>query len=206
MLVTLDELTAYMDIKFSNRQARAAEYVLEGLQSELEAFLRRPIEVGTFTETHVIPSDFVAMAGSSYMYDWTLDTTGRPPYFSVPAVTVYARNSPVNEVTNIYISTAAGASVSVTEGLDYVVQRYGIDLYRAGPNDSVTFTYSAGLDGPEIKIFRLLILRAASREMQNMHDDVVGIKDLETRNVAPLTTGYTQEELQSVRRYRRVRI
>jgi hypothetical protein len=39
-----------------------------------------------------------------------------------------------------------------------------------------------------------------------MHDDVVGIKDLETRNVAPLTTGFTQEELQSVRRWRRIRI
>jgi hypothetical protein len=42
--------------------------------------------------------------------------------------------------------------------------------------------------------------------MQNMHDDVVGIKDLETRNVAPLVTGFTEQELQSVRRWRRVRI
>lgn len=206
MLVTVDELTAYMDIKFSNRQSRAAGYVLEGLQSELESYLRRPIELGTFTETHVIPADFVAMAGTSYLYDWTLDTTGRPPYYAVPAVTVYARQSPINSVSSIYVTTATGASVGLTSGLDYVVQRYGIDLYRAGANDSVTFTYTAGLDGPEIPIFRLLILRAASREMQNMHDDVVGLKDLETRNVAPLTTGFTPEELQSVRRHRRVRI
>ena len=27
-------------------------------------------------------------------------------------------------------------------------------------------------------IFKLMILRAATREMQNMHDDVVGVKDL----------------------------
>jgi hypothetical protein len=42
--------------------------------------------------------------------------------------------------------------------------------------------------------------------MQNMHDDVVGIKDLETRNVAPLETGFTERELLSVKRWKRVRI
>jgi hypothetical protein len=42
--------------------------------------------------------------------------------------------------------------------------------------------------------------------MQNMHDDVVGIKDLESRNVAPLETGFSERELNSIRRYRRVRV
>ena len=51
-----------------------------------------------------------------------------------------------------------------------------------------------------------LILRAATREMQNMHDDVVGIKDLEPRNVAPMETGFTERELLSVKKYRRVRV
>jgi hypothetical protein len=70
-------------------------------------------------------------------------------------------------------------------------------------------SYTAGLSSnanQSLPVFRLLILRAASREMQNMHDDVVGLKDLETRNVGPLTTGFTEEELQSVRRWRRIRI
>ena len=52
----------------------------------------------------------------------------------------------------------------------------------------------------------VLILRAASREMQNMHDDVVGIKDLNPRNVAPLETGFTERELLALRRWRRRRI
>lgn len=206
MLVSIDELTAYMDIKFSNRQQRAAEYVLTGLQSELESYLRRPIEVTTVAETHVIPPDFVGLPGSSHMYDWTLDTTGNMPYYSYPAVTVYARNSPIISVGSVYVTQGTGASFQITENVDFVVQRYGIDVYRAGPNDRVTMTYTAGLDGESLPVFRLLILRAASREMQNMHDDVVGIKDLETRNVAPLTTGFTPEELQSVRRWRRIRI
>jgi hypothetical protein len=42
--------------------------------------------------------------------------------------------------------------------------------------------------------------------MQNMHDDVVGVKDLNTRNVAPLETGFTERELMSVKRYRRRRV
>jgi hypothetical protein len=55
-------------------------------------------------------------------------------------------------------------------------------------------------------MFKLMILRAATREMQNMHDDVVGVKDLNTRNVAPLETGFSDRELASVRKYRRVRV
>ena len=206
MLVSVDELTAYMDIKFSNRQTRAAGYVLTGLQSELESYLRRPIEVGSFVEDHVIPPDYASFPASSHLYDLTLDTTGNPPGYIRPAVTVYMRNSPIISVSSVILSPAIGASVAATEGTEYVVHRYGLDLYRALPNDKITVAYTAGLDGEALPVFRLLILRAASREMQNMHDDVVGIKDLETRNVGPLVTGFTQEELQSVRRWRRVRI
>jgi hypothetical protein len=42
--------------------------------------------------------------------------------------------------------------------------------------------------------------------MQNMHDDVVGIKDLESRNVAPIETGFSERELLSVKKYRRNRV
>jgi hypothetical protein len=42
--------------------------------------------------------------------------------------------------------------------------------------------------------------------MQNMHDDVVGIKDIQTRNVAPMETGFTERELLSVKKYRRNRV
>jgi hypothetical protein len=39
-----------------------------------------------------------------------------------------------------------------------------------------------------------------------MHDDVVGVKDLNTRNIGPLTTGFLDSELMSVRKYKRVRV
>ena len=102
--------------------------------------------------------------------------------------------------------TPGSAQETLEDGRDYVVRRYGIDVYRTFANDDIEVIYTAGLDGAEIKHFRLMILRAASREMQNMHDDVVGIKDLETRNVGPLVTGFTPEELAGVRRWRRVRV
>jgi hypothetical protein len=62
------------------------------------------------------------------------------------------------------------------------------------------------LAGENIPALKLIILRAASREMQNMHDDVVGLKDLETRNVAPLQTGFLESELMTLKRYRKNRI
>jgi hypothetical protein len=67
-------------------------------------------------------------------------------------------------------------------------------------------TYTAGLDGTNIPVFKLMILRAATREMQNMHDDVVGIKDLESRNVAPMQTGFLETELVALKKFRRNRI
>lgn len=206
MLVTVSQLQKYMDVKFTNIQQDAAEYVLEGLQSELESFLRRPIEIDEYTETHVMDSNYVGIPSSSFFYNESLDTTGNQLLYIQPPATIYLRNSPVISVDSITITNPFGTDMPQTEGYDYIVRRYGVDLFRAYANDTVTVTYTAGLDGPNIKHFRLMILRAATREMQNMHDDVVGVKDLNPRNVAPVATGFTEEELRSVRRYRRFRV
>jgi hypothetical protein len=272
-----------MDISFSLRQQDAAEMVLMGLQSELEAFLRRPIEVDEFVETHVIPSYFQGVPATSFFYDHSLDTTGTTINYIQPSVMISLRNTPVGSVSQVKIknlsetgmllgeaiqrkATVTNAShsaglctytaanhkftvgqfvvvkdcspsgwdvpgkqiVAVTSntftisgddagtfvsggeatatGNDYIVQRYGLEMYRGFPNDVVEVTYTGGLDGENLHLFKLFILRAATREMQNMHDDVVGVKDLNPRNVAPLETGFTEKELLALRRYRRRRI
>ena len=284
MLVSVNDLTTYMDIRFSLRQQDAAEIVLAGLQSELESFLRRPIEVQNFVEEYVIPSDYVGMPTSSFFYNTSLDTTMSPISYSQPPSTIGVRNSPIVKVNSVFIRNLSVSGVYMSEameraavvtavsqvgpkvtytasnnkftigqkvtiksmvpilynvvareitevttntfsvtnmpasigamtvggtaiatGSDYTVRRFGIDLYRGFANDAVTIDYEAGIDGTEIAIFKLLILRAAVREMQNMHDDVVGVKDLTTRNVAPLQTGFMDSELMTVKRYRRVR-
>jgi hypothetical protein len=284
MLVTVQELQTYMDIKFSTRQFDAAEYVLEGLQSELEAFLRRPVQVAEFTEQHVIPSYFQGVPATSFFYDASLDTTGDTMNYIQPSIVLSMRNTPITSVKSVSIKNLAqtpfflaeamqrkatitnavqtGTSVTYTAtntftkgqrvvvqdvspsaynvsaleitavtsnsftvggfpaglaayssgglatatGNDYTVQRYGIELYRGFPNDVVEVVYSGGLDGEAIKMFKLFIMRAATREMQNMHDDTVGVKDLTTRNVAPAETGFTERELLALRRWRRRRI
>jgi hypothetical protein len=208
MLASTTDLERYMDVKFSNRQLYAAEFVLEGLQSELESYLRRPVEVKSFVEDYRVESTNVGIPTSSFFYDTSLGSDQKPQTFLQPPYTVYLRNSPVVSVSSVKVTSPLPNSATETleDGRDYVVRRYGIDVYRSFANDNINVTYTAGLAGDEIKHFKLLLLRAATREMQNMHDDVVGIKDLETRNVAPLTTGFTPEEVASIRRWRRVRV
>jgi hypothetical protein len=208
MLVTIQELERYMDIKFSNRQLYAAEFVLEGLQSELEAHLRRPVEVATFTEVYTVEATNIGLPNTSFFYDYRLDTTENIQSYIQPPYTVYLRNSPVVSVESLVVTPPLpGASdVTLEEGRDFILRRYGVDIYRTFANDTINIVYTAGLDGSQIKMMKLAILRAASREMQNMHDDVVGIKDLETRNTGPVVTGFTPEEIASFRRWRRVRV
>lgn len=206
MLVSVYDLQTYMDISFTNRQQDAAEFVLEGLESELEAFLDRPVSVQEFTEEHVIEGIHTSIPTSSFFYNYSLDTTNNTLSYLQPPVTVYLRNTPVADVSSITIQSPTGSPLVQVAERDYVVRRFGIDLYRAYANDLVTVTYTGGLDGASIKAFKILILRAATREMQNMHDDTVGIKDLESRNVAPLETGFSDRELASIKKYKRRRV
>lgn len=283
MLVSIADLKTYMDISLTARQEDACEMILMGLQSEMEAYLGRPVEQDEFTEQHVIPSYFQGVPATSFFYDKSLDTTNDTMNYIQPSQVISLRNSPVASVKSVSIRNLAsgvvylgealhreavitGASVSgdfvtfaatndftigqwvdvkdmtpsslnvsfaqitaVTPnsftvkkpgtvgiysvggtakatGNDYTVQRYGLELYRGFPNDVVTVTYTGGLEGGQVKMLKLMILRAATREMQNMHDDTVGMKDLTTRNVAPMETGFLEKELEAIKAYRRRRI
>ncbi len=289
MLVTLANLTTYMDISLSLRQQDAAEMILQGLQSELETFLGRPVEVTEFVEeTHILESNHVNVPMGSYFYNQGLglgdsDPNGIITYASPPS-TIYLRRTPIVSVSKVEMDgptmnnkilgeavkrnatiTAAtvssgtatytannhgftlGQYVTVTSaspitfnisakvitavatntfsvansgvtgnytsggkaeanGNEYTVRRYGIDVYTGFASDIIRVTYRGGLDGENIKMFKLMILRAATREMQNMHDDVVGIKDLNPRNVAVTETGFLETELMQLKKYSRRRI
>jgi hypothetical protein len=214
MLVTVNDLTTYMDVKFSLRQQDAAEMVLAGLQGELEAYLRRPVEVETFTEEYRLPSTqhgvpmgtFLSIDNSYYNDSFTTTNPVDNMIYAEPPHMIYLRNSPVTNVATVTVQPVHGNLRTLTVNDDYVVHRYGIEYFYGYENDLVTVTYTAGIDGSNIPLFKIMILRAASREMQNMHDDVVGVKDLNPRNVGPLVTGFLDSELLSVRKYRRNRI
>jgi len=289
MLVTLSDLTTYMDITLSLRQQDAAEMILQGLQSEMETYLGRPVEVATFVEeSHILEGNRVDVPMGSYFYNQGLGLGYSNPNgiitYAAPPSTIYMRNTPIVSVSKVEIDgptlnnkilgeavkrtatitaatvasgtatyTAAnhgftlGQTVTITgaspityninakiitavatntfsidnsgvtgtytsggaataNGSDYTVRRYGLDVYIGYANDIVRVTYKGGLDGSNIKMFKLMILRAATREMQNMHDDVVGVKDLNPRNVAVTETGFLESELMQLKKYARRRI
>ncbi len=210
-LITVSNVETYMDISFTNTQKDAVEMVIEGLQSELEAYLRRPVEQATFTETYRVPETGRGVVNQQYYYNYPTNpetTLTSPGIIYAPTYTLYLENSPVVSVTSVSIKTASASATATTQEAerDYVTRKYGIDLFNAYANDRVTVTYVAGLNGGGIKSFQSLMLRATAREVQNMYDDTVGLKDLTTRNIAPLETGFTERELASIKRYRRVRV
>lgn len=213
MIVSVNDVKTYMDIKLSARQEDAAEMILAGLQSELEAFLRRPIEVEEFTEEIRLDSGhlgvpmgtFLTANDNTYNSSFTTSPRNDMTTWATPPPAVYFKNTPIVSISEVKVKPLFGAEKVLQEEVDYITRKYGIDYYYGWSDDLITVTYTAGLDGASIPVFKLLILRAASREMQNMHDDVVGVKDLNTRNVGPVVTGFLDSELASVRKYRRVR-
>lgn len=208
-LVTVGELKKYMDITFTENQEDAAEMILEGLQMEMEAFLRRPVEVMTWRETHIVPRHYMPTVIDPGFYDQgTVDTTGALVTSSMLETYIYSvDNSPIDSVQEIVVTPPRGTAVTLQEGKDFVVRKYGIEFYnRIAADYRIDITYKGGLDGVDIPYFKLVILRAASREVQNLHDDTVSLVELDPRNVAPVETGFSESELQRLRRWRRVRV
>lgn len=213
MLVSVPDLVTYMDISLSLRQQDAAELVLAGLQGELEAYLRRPVEPTEFVEQISLDSGNTGVPMSSFLtndqpYDDSFYTGSRvnTTQFAMPPESIYLKNTPIVEISQVTVKPLHGNVRTLVNEVDYVKKPWGLDYFFGYANDLITVTYTAGLDGESIPFFKLLILRAATREMQNMHDDVVGVKDLNPRGVAPAVTGFLDSELSSVRKYRRVRV
>lgn len=214
MIVSVNDIKTYMDIKLSARQEDAATMILAGLQGELEAFLKRPIEVSEYTEEHRLDSGhtgvpmgtFLTANDNTYNTSFTTSPRNDMTTWATPPPAIYFRNTPIVSISEVKVKPLFSDEKILQEETDYVRRNYGIDYYYGYSDDLLTVTYTAGLDGESIPVFKLLILRAASREMQNMHDDVVGVKDLNTRNTGPVITGFLDTELASVRKYRRVRV
>lgn len=209
-LASVADLKKYMDITFSNTQEEAATMILSGLEADLEHYIGRPVTAASFSETYVAEANYTGSSAYSFFYDYNIDRTlttvtdvTKPPYV------LYTRQTPIVSVASVTVQGQTDSSATTqTVGNDYVVRRYGIDMFRVNDNDKIVINYTAGLDAStdNTSALKLVILRAASREVQNLHDDVVGMKDLTTRNVAPVATGFTVEELNSVKRWRRVRV
>lgn len=134
-------------------------------------------------------------------------TGSNPTTYNINAKIITAVSANTFSVDNSGVTGAYVSGGSATaNGSEYTVRRYGLDIYTGFANDIIKVTYRGGLDGDNIKMFKLMILRAATREMQNMHDDVVGVKDLNPRGVATVETGFLETELMQLKKYSRRRI
>jgi hypothetical protein len=203
MLASVAELAAYMDRTLTNRQEDNAALVLAGVQAEVEAELNRPVEVREFTEDYVVEDTYTPIWSSSYFYDRTLDRADGLSRYVMPPYMLSLRNSPVVAVSEVVLTpmnNPAGA-FTLVDGTHYVVRRWGLDVFACGRNDLLTVTYEAGLaDNAAVK---QVILRAAAREMQNMTDDVLGLKDFQNRGATVAEVGLTDADRKTLRRFKR---
>jgi hypothetical protein len=208
MLVTVSELADYMDQRFTNRQADSAEVTLAGIQSEIEVFIRRPIESDEFVEIYHVPEDYLVISAESYFYDRSMDRTYNglnnlvaPPY------QLHLRQTPVTAVSQVRKKGRVETSFTpLAVNTTWKHTRWGLELFNVLPFDTLEVTYTAGLDGPTIPYLRQVILRAAAREMQNMVDDVVGLKDLNARQITIKEIGLTESEKMMLKRLKRKQI
>ena len=143
-LVTVSDLKKYMDITLSNTQTDAAQFILDGLEADLEHYIGRPVTAASFSESHVAPANYSGSSQYSFFYDYNLDRTGtavadvtKPPYV------LYTRRSPVVSVASLTVQGQSDSSATTqTVGSDYVVRRYGVDMFTVQDNDIIAVSYT----------------------------------------------------------------
>lgn len=180
MIVSTSDLIDYMSgINLNAPQETAAEFVLAGIQADLERYLNRPLEPRTITETVRV------------------DTDGRLHTTVSPIISVDSTSGLMIQAGSLYVGSSVGST--------FTLGTFGMEEYR-------TVTYVAGIDArtdPQYADVRLSIMRVASREMTNRHDDTLSVKGLETDNVGEPTgpqngvQGWTYDELRMHDRLRK---
>jgi hypothetical protein len=202
VIVSVAELADYMDRTLTNRQEDNAALVIAGVQAEVEAELNRPVEVRQFNEDYYVDDTYTPIWASSYFYDRTLDRADSMARFVMPPFMLSFRNAPVVSVDSVVIFPVGDATGhTLVDGTHYAVRRWGLDIWACGRNDRLNVTYTAGL--ADNAIVKLVVLRAAAREMQNMTDDVLGLKDFQNRAATVAEIGLTDADRKTLRRFKR---
>lgn len=183
-IVSVPEFQNYMSgFRMTDVQGMAAQAVLDGVQSELEVYLNRNVQMRRVQET--LP----------------IQTNG----------TVHVSNSPIVELYGVYSSNMVSGAPSTTpmilgvgawrSGSNYI--RVGYYGYGGG---YVSVDYKGGMNGDKIPGLKLAIMRVAAREFAHNHDDGMTAQNTELRPPAdptPTPKGWTTDELARFDRYRR---
>lgn len=174
-IVAPQDLVDYMSgIRLPAAATAALPGILDGLQGDIEAFLRYPIEPN---QTAITETVGITAAG----------------YF---ATSVW----PIASVTTITDSTGAAFT-------NYTFDASGdLSAIGQGPWDpsGYTITYVPGLPARPMAIAKSRILRAAAREVANMHDDSrIPSGDPNGRKSADQPIGFQKGELKALSRWKR---
>jgi hypothetical protein len=165
-LASVEDLVAYMsNIQLEAEQYQAAELVLDGVEAEVEAFIGRPLVSGPQAETAYMSDNgtgFVRLAGT--------------PVISVESVSILGQ-------------TLNTSSYQIGPGGIFLIMPYintpALFITSYGPSGitapadptgvPIIVNYTGGLPAAAARQLRLEILRIAANEMQNRHDDVLGV-------------------------------
>lgn len=174
MIVTVEELVDYMsNVSLSADQRQAAEVVLEGVQAEVETYLNRSCEPGEYIET---------LAPDADGYLWPSQT---------PVTEIVSVNQlPPSPLPVGYVPVAVWHDFA--EGQIYV-----------GPGTSLELRYKAGLPSHAYRFLKLEVLRITAREMENRHDDTLGVTDLTARAPTPRPVALQDDDRVRLNRWRR---
>lgn len=195
MIVTRVELSDYMSGFTLNPvygQDDAADMVIAGVQTDLERYLNRSLEPQTVTER--VPVDRESGVVKTTRTPILSIPTGAPYYFYGDRIFVAGNYTTMDVslyVLGHHISEQEWMTVTYTAGYD------ARSVLAGGPGD------------PSFADVRLAVLRVASREMTNRHDDTLSVKGLDTRNEGEPTgpqngvQGWTYDELRMHDRLRK---
>lgn len=193
-LVTVEELIEYMsDIRLTPNQRVAAQYVIDGVQQELENYLNRPLEPVLVREAGVSDYDGIVYASVTPVHEVRSiePLTGTPTTYETVIEPIDVDE--FDRIMDRLPSTSIGPT-AVAGG-----------IYAGQIGRWFVITYVGGYKGYVDAALKLDIMRVAAREMTDNHDDVLSIKTdfAQEPNVPPVILGWTPDELKKWDRQRR---
>lgn len=180
-ILTPQDLEIYMGKTFTNAQEDAAQSILSSLESELEYYLNRPLGAQMYTdEKHkLVPNQRQ----------------------------IFLRHAPVQSVTEFYVGMPGDEVEQDIE--DFDLFPWGIDNVRiAGTGNQALVTYTAGMTAADTVALERILYSASAREMGKFLIDAQGLARFKVEGtdyffVEAGEGGFTQVELNSVKRFKR---
>lgn len=183
VLVQVEDLRKYMAGQdLSGRKFDIAQGILDGLEAQLQTWVNRPLDQST-TITETLPIGIDGIV-------W--------PTHSPVLAWIIPASADIPEQSELPYGAVYLGSVPVDDGGSVI--------------STITIAYRASLRPEWTDAWRLVILRAAAREMTDRADNTMTVKSLSARSEERKTgrgssiqkpDGFTEEELKQISRTRR---